>query len=44
MFKRFINKGLPMSVLLILSAVVQGYAVRAFAAEAAPRASVEQVR
>lgn len=44
MFKRFINKGLPMSVLLILSAVVQGYAVRAFAAETAPLAAVEQVR
>lgn len=43
-FKKFVNKGLPMSVLLILSAVVQGYAIRAFAAEAAPQAIVEQVR
>jgi hypothetical protein len=44
MFKRFINRGLPMSALLILSAVVQFYAVGAFAAEAAPRVAVEQIR
>jgi hypothetical protein len=31
MFGKFINKGLPMSALLILSAVMQGFAVRAFA-------------
>jgi len=30
MFKKFINKGLPMSLLLIVSAVVQAFAVRAF--------------
>ncbi len=44
MFKKFINRGLPMSALLILSAVVQFYAVRAFSAESAPHALVEQVR
>ena len=44
MFKKFINKGLPMSLLLLVSAVVQGYAIRAFADEAAPVAIVEQVR
>ena len=44
MFKKFINKGLPMSLLLLVSAVVQGYAIRAFADEVKPRASIEQVR
>ena len=31
MFKKFIYGGLPMSALLILSAVMQGFVVRAFA-------------
>lgn len=31
MFGKLINKGLPMSALFILSAVMQGFAVRAFA-------------
>ena len=31
MFRKFINKGLPMSALLILSAAMQGFVVRAFA-------------
>ena len=31
MFRKFINKGLPMSALLFLSAVLQGFVVRAFA-------------
>lgn len=31
MFKKFINKGLPMTALLILSALLQGFAVGAFA-------------
>ena len=44
MFKKFINKGLPMSLLLLVAAVVQGYAIRAFTTEVTPRASVEQVR
>ena len=44
MFKKFINKGLPMSLLLLVSAVVQGYAIRAFAVEVTPRVIVEQVR
>lgn len=44
MFKKFINKGLPMSLLLLVSAVVQGYAIRAFAVEVTPRATIEQVR
>jgi hypothetical protein len=44
MFKNFINKGLPMSLLLLILAVVQGYAIRAFAVEVTPRVTVEQVR
>lgn len=44
MFKKFINKGLPMSLLLLISAVVQGFAIRAFADEVTPVAVVEQVR
>jgi hypothetical protein len=31
MFSKIINKGLPMSALLILSAVLQGFAVGVFA-------------
>jgi hypothetical protein len=31
MFERFVNKGLPMSTLLILSALLQGLAIRVFA-------------
>lgn len=30
---KFVYRGLPMSVLLLSAALVQGYAVRAFAAE-----------
>lgn len=44
MFKRFVYQGLPVSVLLILLAAAQGVVMRAFAVEAAPRASVEWVR
>lgn len=31
MFSKFINKGLPMSALLILAALLQGFAIGAFA-------------
>jgi hypothetical protein len=30
MFRKFINRGLPMSALLILSALLQGFAVGVF--------------
>jgi hypothetical protein len=43
-FKNLINKGLPMSLLLIISAVVQGYAVKAFADEVAPPMIIEMRR
>jgi len=44
MFKKFIYQGLPMSLLIVLSAAMQGFAVRAFADEAAPAVIIEQVR